>query len=357
VAVSLLKVEHLSAVLGPEDAVVTVVDDVSWELHEGEVLGIVGESGSGKSLSVLSLLGLLPPSVRIGGGQVLYDGRDLVALSESELRGVRGREIAMIFQDPMTSFNPVRTIGSQIAEAMRIHDSSLGRRAARARAVELLTLVGVPNAAMRCRQYPSEFSGGMRQRAMLAMAMANEPRILIADEPTTALDVTTQAQVLDLLRSLQQRSSAAIIFISHDLEVVAEICDRVLVMYAGRIVESGATRAVLERPAHPYTRALLSARPRLDGQRGARLQAIGGQPPNLAELSTGCAFCERCARGRNERVCRSERPGLEPIAEEREAACHFAAEQMRDEATRKQETSGGDQRAEDGARGAAGVRR
>jgi len=354
-AMTLLQVENLSTVLGTEGAAMTVVDDVSWELHAGEVLGIVGESGSGKSLSVLSLIGLLPSAARIANGRVLYDGRDLVGLRESELRTIRGGEIAMIFQDPMTSFNPVRTIGSQIAEAMTVHDRQLSRRQAWSRAADLLTLVGVPNAPMRCRQYPNEFSGGMRQRAMLAMAMANEPRILIADEPTTALDVTTQAQVLDLLMAMQERSATAIVFISHDLEVVAEICDRLLVMYAGRIVESGATRDVLRDPAHPYTRALLSARPKLDGKRGARLQAIGGQPPNLAQLGAGCAFQPRCSRGRDEEVCRSERPTLRQLGDAREAACHFSSERGVPLPTPSAGSDGGDRRARDGARRRPGL--
>lgn len=338
----LLQVEQLSTVLGHGDAAVTLVDSVSWNLHPREVLGIVGESGSGKSLSVLSLIGLLPSAVQISGGRVLYGGRDLVKLSEPKLRAIRGREIAMVFQDPMTSFNPVRTVGSQIAEAMTVHDRKLRRRQAMARAADLLTLVGVPNAAMRCRQYPNEFSGGMRQRAMVAMAMANEPRILIADEPTTALDVTTQAQMLDLLRSLQERSSTAIIFISHDLEVVAEVCDRVLVMYAGGIVESGSTCDVLQRPAHPYTRALLAARPRLDGERGSRLQAIGGQPPNMARLGAGCAFRPRCGLGRDQDVCGTERPHLHTIADGHQAACHFSAAQEHRAQAANESPSGGD---------------
>lgn len=319
----LLQVEHLTITVQREGSPQVVVDDVSWELYPGEVVGIVGESGSGKSISVLALLGLLPDSAEVRGGRVSIRGVDMATQPESAWKRVRGNEVGIVFQDPMTSFNPVRTVGSQVAEAIKLHNPQLAKSARLQRVLDLFTSVGIPNASLRYRQYPHEFSGGMRQRAMIAMALANSPSVLIADEPTTALDVTTQAQVVDLLHRLQQDTRTAIVFISHDLGVVADLCDRVLVMYAGKVVESGPVVDILTRPAHPYTQALLRARPRLGDGRSVRLTAIGGQPPDHAHAAAGCSFHPRCARGEGELICQVERPVLLEAGRGHRAACHF----------------------------------
>ena len=292
--------------------IVRAVRGVSYDLARGETLGLVGESGSGKSVSALSLLGLLPPKVgRITNGSVRLEGRELVGLPESAMRGIRGARIGMIFQDPLSSLNPVLTIGRQITESLETHRGITGG-AARQRAVELLELVGIPNAGRRVKEYPHQFSGGMRQRAMIAMALACEPSLLIADEPTTALDVTIQAQILELLRSLREELGMAVLIITHDLGVVAGFADRVAVMYAGRIVETGLTEEVLEHPKHPYTVGLLRSMPRLDRVRQARLTPIEGSPPDLAADLVGCAFAPRC-HWRLE-VCRTVDPPLETVA-------------------------------------------
>nr|WP_231948828.1 ABC transporter ATP-binding protein [Jiangella alkaliphila] len=323
----MLSVQHLSTRIATQTGTVHAVSDVSWEIRAGEILGIVGESGSGKSVSVSSLIKLHPsPPVTISGGPVMFQGQDLLALSERELRRIRGREIAMIFQDPMTSFNPVKTIGRQISEAVRVHDRRVSRRAARDRAVELLTMVGVPSPEVRYKQFPHEYSGGMRQRAMIAMAIANQPKLLIADEPTTALDVTIQAQILEILKVAQRETDASIVLITHDLGIVAELADRVLVMYAGRVVESAPVRELFRRPRHPYTVSLLESLPRLDVD-ADRLLPIPGSPPNPVHLPPGCAFAPRCYLAQGRELCLTSRPELRAAGTGGQlTACHYAAE-------------------------------
>jgi oligopeptide/dipeptide ABC transporter ATP-binding protein len=319
----LLSVSDLAVEFRTEDGVARALDGVSFDVHAGEVVAIVGESGSGKSVTALSVLGLLrQPPARVLGGEVLLRGRDVLAMSRRELRAVRGTEVAMIFQDPMTALNPVHRVGRQIAEMIRLH-SRVSARAANARAVELLDLVGVAQPATRARQYPHEFSGGMRQRAMIAMAIANNPALLIADEPTTALDVTIQAQVLELLRTAQQETGAATVLITHDLGVVAEMAERVLVMYAGRIVERADVRQLFARPRHPYTVGLLESVPRLDVET-QELTPIPGSPPSLLVRRPGCPFAPRCALRRS--LCDEERPPLVDIGDGRASACHFHEE-------------------------------
>jgi oligopeptide/dipeptide ABC transporter ATP-binding protein len=306
--------------------VVKAVTDVGWDLYPGETLGVVGESGSGKTVTAMSILGLVPcPPGRIVAGEILFGGRDLLQLPEKLLRQLRGREIGMIFQDPMTSLNPVLTVGDQIAEALRLHDRSLSRDDARARVIELLTSVGVPNPEVRYDQYPHEHSGGMRQRAMIAMAIANNPAVLIADEPTTALDVTIQAQVLDVLRTAQQQTAAATVLITHDLALIAENADRVVVMYGGRVVEVADVFAIFDSCRHPYTLGLMSSLPRLDTDL-EQLEPIPGSPPDLIDLPTGCAFHPRCRLSKGRERCRREVPQLRDVGGGQLSACHFADE-------------------------------
>ncbi|WP_139300513.1 ABC transporter ATP-binding protein [Wenxinia saemankumensis] len=289
---------------------VRAVDGVSFDLGPGETLAIVGESGSGKSVTSLSLMGLLPrESGRVTGGSMRLEGRELRDLPEAAMRDIRGQQIGMIFQEPMTSLNPVHTVGKQISE-MVIRHRGLSKRAAMDRAVEMLDLVGIPEPRRRARNYPHQLSGGMRQRAMIAMALSCEPRILIADEPTTALDVTIQAQMLELMQDLQDRMGMAIVFITHDLGVVAEVADRVVVMYAGQVVESGTVHQIFEAPRMPYTGGLMNSIPRLDGaHRGQRLKAIRGTVPPLTELPAGCRFNPRCDHATD--ICRAAPPVLE----------------------------------------------
>jgi oligopeptide transport system ATP-binding protein len=313
----LLQVEQLRTTFQSREGTVVAVDGVSFQLELGETLGVVGESGSGKSVTALSIMGLQRPG-RIVNGSVLFRGRDLVKLSPDELRKIRGRQIAMIFQDPMVSLNPVFSVGWQVAEPLRLHQK-LSRRLSMKRAIEMLGKVGIQSAASRANDYPHTFSGGMRQRAMIGMGLGNEPQLLIADEPTTALDVTIQAQILDLLRTLSRDFGTACILITHNLGVVAGMCDRVIVMYAGKVVESGTTKEVFKNPKHPYTRGLLRSIPRLDAKRGQPLQAIKGTPPNLARLPTGCSFHPRCPY-KVER-CSREDPALEVVGPGRLAAC------------------------------------
>ncbi|MGH3327018.1 MAG: ABC transporter ATP-binding protein [Streptomycetales bacterium] len=318
-----LSVQGLVAEFATGQGLVRAVDGVSWELFPGETLAIVGESGSGKSVTALSVLGLLPaPHARIRAGRVLFEGCDLLGASKAQLRRIRGGDIAMVFQDPMTSLNPVFTVGSQIAEALRTHDRRMGDGPARRRSIELLELVGIPSAEQRFRQYPHEYSGGMRQRAMIAMAIANRPKVLIADEPTTALDVTIQAQVLDVLQIAQRETGAATILITHDLGVVAEMADRVVVMYAGRVVETADVRTTFHAPRHPYTLGLMTSLPRLDADL-ARLSAIPGEPPSLLTPPAGCAFHPRCRLSRAREQCVSEPPPLYDLGADHRAACHF----------------------------------
>jgi peptide/nickel transport system ATP-binding protein len=292
-AAPLLEVEHLKVSFATEDGVVQAVDDVSFSLAPGEVLAIVGESGSGKSVTAGTLMGLTRgPNARFGGSARLR-GQELVTATDDELRRVRGKQVAMVFQDPMTSLNPVHRVGRQIAEAIQVHEK-VSDGEARDRAIELLARVGIPRAAERVDSYPHEFSGGMRQRAMIAMALSCDPEVLIADEPTTALDVTIQAQILELMRELRDRTSAAIILVTHDLGVVADIADRIAVMYAGRIVEEGTVDQIFYDPQHPYTWGLLGSITRIDRPRPARLPAIGGAPPDVIDPPQGCHFRPRC---------------------------------------------------------------
>jgi oligopeptide/dipeptide ABC transporter ATP-binding protein len=303
--------------------VVHAVNHVSFDVYPGETVGVVGESGSGKSIAVRSVLGLVPqPPGRIVAGEAIFEGRDLLSLDIGALSKIRGREIAMIFQDPGTSLNPVLTVGRQICEALRIHqDMSLA--AARERSVELLRSVGIPHAEARIDDYPHQYSGGMRQRAMIAMAMANRPRLLIADEPTTALDVTTQAQVLDVLKRAKRETEAATILITHDLGLIAEMADRVVVMYAGRVLESGSVFDIFHRPRHPYTLGLLASLPRID-TRLERLYAIRGAPPTT--LPPGCAFHPRCDLSQGRARCFQEVPPLYDVGFGHGSACHFHVE-------------------------------
>jgi peptide/nickel transport system ATP-binding protein len=319
----LLEVRDLKTHFFTEDGITRAVDGVSFAIGPGETLGIVGESGCGKSVAALSVLRLLPDRIgRTIAGSVSFDGVDLLALSEAEMRDIRGNRIAMIFQEPMTSLNPVLTIGDQIAEALRIH-KGIGRHDAREHTRRMLEIVRIPDAQGRLDDYPHQFSGGMRQRVMIAMALACSPKLLIADEPTTALDVTIQAQVLNLILELKEKTGAAVILITHDLGVVAETCQRVVVMYAGRKVEEASVLELFDRPAHPYTRGLLAsiARGRA-GARSKRLQEIPGVVPSLREPITGCAFAPRCRHAIDR--CHREAPALREIGS-RESGHHLAA--------------------------------
>ncbi len=321
-----LSIQGLTTEFVTPAGVVKAVSDVSWDLHPGETLGVVGESGSGKSVTAMSILGLIQsPPGRIAAGQILFEGRDLLTMSAKELRRLRGSQIGMIFQDPMTSLNPVLTVGAQIAEALRLHDDGLSRAAARTRTIELLTMVGVPNPEGRYDQYPHEHSGGMRQRAMIAMAIANDPKVLIADEPTTALDVTIQAQVLEVLETAKERTNAATILITHDLGLIAEHADRVVVMYGGRVVEVADVFSIFAAPRHPYTLGLMSSLPRLDVDL-ERLDPIPGSPPNLLDLPSGCSFRPRCRMSRGRELCATEVPPLVATGDGSSAACHFSEE-------------------------------
>jgi len=314
---ALLAVRDLRTSFFLEDGEARAVDGVSFSLDAGRVLGLVGESGCGKSVTALSLMRLVPPPGRIVAGEVRFDGRDLLPIAEAEMRTVRGAGIAMVFQEPMTSLNPVFTVGNQIAEAVRLH-RPVSRREAWARAVELLGEVGIPDPAVRARAYPHQLSGGMRQRVMIAMAISCEPRVLIADEPTTALDVTIQAEILDLLGELRQRRGMALLLITHDLGVVAQQADEVAIMYAGRIVERASVLEIFDRPLHPYTQALFRSIPGVGGRR-ERLQPIPGQVPDLLRLPSGCTFRDRCERVIDE--CATVVPPLEAKARAHTAAC------------------------------------
>ena len=316
---NLLEVRNLSTYFFQEDNTVRAVDDVSYDLEEGETLALVGESGCGKSVSALSIMQLVPdPPGRIVNGEVLFQDLDLARLSEQQMRQVRGKEIAMIFQEPMTSLNPVLTIGRQLTEALEIH-MGMTSGEARNRAIELLDMVGIPDAAQRLKSYPHQFSGGMRQRVMIAMALSCNPKLLIADEPTTALDVTIQAQILELIQRLCRELGTAVILITHNLGVVARYARRVNVMYAGKIIERGSARDIYYEPAHPYTLGLLGSVPRLDVTRRDRLEAIEGLPPDLGLLPKGCSYYPRCPF-RMER-CLEEIPPLQPVADGHLAAC------------------------------------
>ena len=314
-----LEVRDIRTRFHTQDGIVHAVNGISFDLDEGELLGVVGESGSGKSVTMMSLLKLLPmPPAEIVAGRALLQGENLIALDAERLRRVRGAQVGFIFQDPMTSLNPVLSVGYQLTEPLRVH-LGMSRSAARRRAVELLELVGIPMAASRLNDFPHQFSGGMRQRVMIATALACEPKVLIADEPTTALDVTIQAQILDLVKRLRRELGMAIIWITHDLGVVAGLADRVMVMYGGLVVEHAGVKALYGRPRHPYTRGLLRTLPRLDGTRSERLESIAGQPPNLARAPAACPFAPRCDHAFER--CWKENPVLEAVSEGHEVAC------------------------------------
>jgi peptide/nickel transport system ATP-binding protein len=317
----LLRVDHLEVGFPSKAGVVQAVTDVSFEVRPGETLAVVGESGSGKSVTALTVMRLHPKSTRISGS-IMFEGRDLLALDDDEVRAVRGNEIAMIFQDPMTALNPVFSVGSQIVESIRIHQK-VSKQAAWNRAVELLALVGVPEPKRRAEQYPHEYSGGMRQRAMIAMAISNEPKLLIADEPTTALDVTVQAQVMDVLHDVQQATGSAMMLITHDLGLVAGSADRVQVMYASRLVETGGVDDIFYRSRNPYTRALLDSIPDLLAT-SARLEPIPGNPPSLLNPPSGCPFRPRCLMAIEH--CAESVPELVSIGEGHASRCHRTAD-------------------------------
>ncbi len=321
----LLDAEDLEVSFRTEEGLVRAVDGVSFTLDRGEVLGIVGESGSGKSVSALAVMGLVPPPGKVVSGSILFEGVDLLHLDDEAMRRLRGNRITMIFQDPLTSLNPVYPAGSQVAEVLGVH-AGVGRRQAREQAVELLELVGIPNARERFGDYPHQFSGGMRQRVMIAMAIAMRPELLIADEPTTALDVTIQAQILALLKSLQKEFGMSLILITHDLGMVAEQADKVLVMYAGHIVEASPVDQLYYDPLHPYSLGLLDSVARLDKERKERLNPITGQPPSLIRVPPGCPFHPRCSFARQR--CIEQYPDLLPRTNRAGhlAACHFAGD-------------------------------
>jgi oligopeptide/dipeptide ABC transporter ATP-binding protein len=316
--VALLEIRDLRVSFRTAAGEARAVDGVSLEVDARQTLGLVGESGCGKTVLALSLIRLVPAPGRITGGEIAFAGRDVLRLSESAMRGIRGAEIAMIFQEPMTSLNPVITVGEQIAEAVRLHQP-VGRAAARAQAIELLRTVELADAERRAAAYPHQLSGGMRQRVMIAMALSCRPRLLIADEPTTALDVTIQAQILDLLAALQERFGMALLLVTHELAVVAERADRVAIMYAGRIVEHGAAEQVFGAPLHPYTQGLLRSIPRADGAHQRRLEAIPGVVPDLLHLPSGCRFRDRCPAAIP--ACAETDPGLEEHGAGHWAAC------------------------------------
>jgi len=324
---ALLEVRDLTVSFDTEDGIVHAVDGVSYSLDAGDALGIVGESGSGKSVSSLTVMGLTRAGNATITGSVLFDGKELLHATDQELQKIRGGEIAMIFQDPLSSLHPFYKIGDQLVEARQLHSGDSTRQA-RARALEMLNLVGIPEAAQRIDSYPHEFSGGMRQRAMIAMALINDPKLLIADEPTTALDVTVQAQILELIDSLQQELNTAIVMITHDLGVVAEVAERVAVMYAGKIVEHGSVEAVFAQPRHPYTWGLLKSIPRLDSPRDQELVPVPGRPPSMINRPSGCSFHPRCPF--EHAPCPVEVPALlnDPLATDDQhlVACHLTPE-------------------------------
>ena len=324
----LLSIKDLVVEFRTEDGIVHAVDGVTYDVFPGETLGIVGESGSGKSVSTMSILGLIPqPPGRIVSGEAIFKGRDLLKMKKKQLRSFRGDEVAMVFQDPMTSLNPVLKIGFQLGEIIKTHYPKVKDETVKSRVIELMRMVGIPNPDSRYDQYPHEFSGGMRQRAMIAMSIANAPSLLIADEPTTALDVTIQAQVLEVLKTVQAETQAATILITHDLGIVAELCERVIVMYAGKIVEHGDVHTIFQNPRHPYTIGLMDSLPKLTEDE-EWLRPIPGQPPSLINRPSGCAFHPRCFLSQGRLQCREEVPPLHAVdgGAHHGSACHFAEE-------------------------------
>jgi oligopeptide transport system ATP-binding protein len=326
----LVELRNLSLEFHSRNKIAKAVNSISLEVYHAETLAILGESGSGKSATALAIMGLLPkPGGVISGGEILFEGKDLVKLSEAKRRNLYGEKLSIIFQDPLSALNPVLTVGYQIGEALRKR-KNLSKKETKKRVIELMKLVRIPDAENRYKQYPYQFSGGMQQRVMIALALAMDPKLLIADEPTTALDVTVQAQIMRLLKDLQDRNHMGLILISHDLGVVAENADRVAVMYAGHIVEIGEVETVFKNPAHPYTVGLMSSIPSAR-QNSDRLQSIEGLPPNLADPPTGCAFHPRCMMATD--LCRKKEPELEEIVPGRKSACHFAKEVLNHEST------------------------
>jgi peptide/nickel transport system ATP-binding protein len=321
-ATPVLEIRDLTVDFSTEDGIVHAVDHVSYDVRAGETLGVVGESGSGKSVTWLAVMGLLRRTTARVTGSVLFENRNLVELSDADLQPIRGRDIAMIFQDPNTSLNPVMSVGDQIVEAIAAHAGGSDARATRERTVKLLELVGIPDARARQRQFPHEFSGGMRQRVMIGMAIANDPKILVADEATTALDVTIQAQVLEILQIAREETHAATILITHDLGLVAELADRIVVMYAGRVAEIGACEDIFRSPAHPYTEGLMGSIPAMEGE-PRPLLPIPGQPPSLTQVPAGCAFHPRCGRSRDRSECLTQKPPLVTVGPNHASACHF----------------------------------
>ncbi|MEN2421634.1 ABC transporter ATP-binding protein [Streptomyces rimosus] len=317
---TLLEVRDLHVEFHTRDGVVKAVNGVNYSVSAGETLAVLGESGSGKSVTAQAIMGILDmPPAKIPQGEILFRGQDMLKMSGEQRRKIRGAKIAMIFQDALSSLNPVLSVGYQLSEMFRVHQG-LSKKAAKAKSIELMDRVKIPAASKRVDDYPHQFSGGMRQRIMIAMALALEPDLIIADEPTTALDVTVQAQVMDLLADLQREFNMGLILITHDLGVVADVADKIAVMYAGRIVEHAPVRELYKTPAHPYTRGLLDSIPRLD-QKGQELYAIKGLPPNLLNIPPGCAFNPRCPKAQD--ICRTEVPALHTVADARGSACHF----------------------------------
>jgi oligopeptide transport system ATP-binding protein len=324
-AAPILEVEGLTTVFHTMDGTIHAVNGVSFHLYAGELVGVVGESGSGKSVTMMSLMKLLPqPPAEIVAGTARLEGRDLLQLDPADLRKVRGGEVGFVFQDPMTSLNPVFTVGFQLVEPLREH-LGLSKKAAKARAIELLALVGIPSPEDRLNDYPHQFSGGMRQRVMIAIALSCDPKVLIADEPTTALDVTIQAQIIELVKKLRQELGMGIVWITHDLGVVAGIADRVMVMYGGLVVEHAAVADLYRSPLHPYTRALLETLPSVDSTRTERLRSIGGQPPHMSAAPTSCPFAARCGHVHDR--CHAENPPLVEVADGHDVACWWRPEQ------------------------------
>ncbi len=327
---TILSVRNLQTHFKTDDGIVKAVDGVSFDVRKGETLGIVGESGSGKSVTNLSIMRLIPsPPGKIAGGEVWFEGEDLLKLPEQKLRQVRGNKISMIFQDPMTSLNPFLKVSTQLIETIQLHQG-LGKKAAREQAVEFLNMVGIPGAKKRVDNYPHQFSGGMRQRVMIAMALSCNPKLLIADEPTTALDVTIQAQILEILQRLADELGTAVIMITHDLGVVAGMCDTVNVMYAGKIVEKGSAKELFKDPKHPYTKGLIESVPRLDQKQQDKLFSIKGQPPNLIGLPDCCPFYPRCPHVMA--VCKNKYPSAEEIGAGRSVNCWLYKEKSEEEA-------------------------
>jgi len=326
VAETLLSIEDLKTYFYTDAGVVKAVDGVSFSIEKGKTLGVVGESGSGKSITAMSILQLIPsPPGRIAGGRIIFEGVNLLEKSPEEIRKIRGNEISMIFQDPMTSLNPVLTVGEQLTEVIILHQK-LDKKAARIKAAEMLGLVGIPDPDKRLKAYPHEFSGGMRQRAMIAMALSCNPKLLIADEPTTALDVTIQAQILELMNDLKAKLNTSIMMITHDLGVIAEICDDVVVMYAGKPVEYADVQTIFTSPQHPYTWGLLASLPKIEGENRQRLEAIEGLPPDLRNMPPGCPFAPRCPKAVE--ICFREQPVSREIVQGHSVACHLTGSKL-----------------------------